>query len=190
VDAVVEAAKELFWQRGYQGSTLADLETATGLNRSSLYQAFGTKEELFVRALDAYIDSFIAPRLAAMERAGAGLRDVTAFFAELASTFRSDPVVGGRGCLWINSLAEFAGRPLAIDSRAVEYRVRMQSAFANALSQSAGPGPATTTVEQRSGLLTAATFGIWLICRIDPLEAALRCDAVIAEVASWADLAT
>lgn len=182
---VVETAKELFWEHGYQGSTLADLEVATGLHRSSLYQAFGTKEALFVAALGSYIDTFIAPRLEAMLRPGAGARDIVAFFAGLATLFREDPLRWRRGCLWVNSFAEFSGREPP-DPRAVEYRRRLGGAFANALSEtgtSISPTPAT--VERRSRLLAAATFGIWLDARVDPVEAAGVCDDVIAEVRSW-----
>ena len=185
VAEVVEAAKELFWEHGYQGSTLADLELATGLNRSSLYQAFGTKEALFVEALDAYIDTFVAPRLEAMGRPGARPRDVTAFFGDLATLFRDDPALWRRGCLWVNSFAEFSGREPP-EGRAAEYRHRLQSAFANALAEV--PGGVSTSaalVEQRSRLLTATTFGIWLTARVDPTDAAGICDDVIAEVRSW-----
>jgi TetR/AcrR family transcriptional repressor of nem operon len=173
---VVEAAKELFWENGYEGSTLADLERATGLNRSSLYQAFGTKEALFVAALDSYIDGFIAPRLAAMHRPGAGSRDIIAFFHGLAKLFRDDPELWRRGCLWVNSFAEFSGREPP-DPRAVEYRHRLCAAFANALAGAAA--------DRRSRLLAAATFGIWLNARIDPNEAARICEDVIAEIRSW-----
>lgn len=48
------AAMEVFWERGYEGTSLADLGEATGINRPSLYAAFGNKEELFAEALAAY----------------------------------------------------------------------------------------------------------------------------------------
>jgi AcrR family transcriptional regulator len=182
---VVEAAKDLFWEHGYEGSTLADLEKATGLNRSSLYQAFGTKEALFAAALDSYIDGFMVPRLAPMDRPGAGPREVIAFLRGLARLFRADPKRWRRGCLWVNSLAEFSGRELP-DSRAPEYRDRLSAAFAKALSGteaefSLPPGD----VQRRGRMLTAATFGVWLSARVDPLEAARICDDLVGEVRSW-----
>jgi TetR/AcrR family transcriptional repressor of nem operon len=182
----VTAAKELFWERGYQGSTLAELETATGLHRSSLYQAFGTKEALFAEALGLYIDTFVAPRLAAMERLGASPRDVVGFFHGLATLFRDGEEVGRRGCLWVNALAEFSGREPSIEARANEYRHRLRGAFANALSEPTAPrSPTAPLVDQRSRLLTATTFGIWLTVRVDPEEAARICDTVVTEVRSW-----
>jgi TetR/AcrR family transcriptional repressor of nem operon len=184
---VIEAAKDLFWESGYQGSTLSDLEVATGLSRSSLYQAFGTKEALFAKALSAYIESFIAPRLAAMERPDARPDDAGDFFKGLATLFREDAVISRRGCLWVNALAEFSGREPQLDPRATEYRHRLRAAFANALSAPSGSGaqPSATLVEQRSRMLAAMVFGIWLTVRIDTDEAVRVCESAVAVIRSW-----
>ncbi|MEM8645620.1 MAG: helix-turn-helix domain-containing protein, partial [Pseudomonadota bacterium] len=53
-DEALEAAMRAFWQRGYEATSLSDLEAATGLNKSSLYNAFESKEALFVRCLERY----------------------------------------------------------------------------------------------------------------------------------------
>lgn len=53
---VVASAMDLFWQRGFGGTSLDALEQATGLNRSSLYNTFGGKPRLFCAVLDAYRD--------------------------------------------------------------------------------------------------------------------------------------
>jgi TetR/AcrR family transcriptional repressor of nem operon len=186
VEEVVAAAADLFWECGYQRVTVVDLERATCLNRSSLYQAFGAKDELFGEALALYIDSFIAPRLAAMERAGARPRDVIGFFRGLARLFRDDPHRGRRGCLWVNAIAEFTNRGPQFDVRADGYRHRLWAAFANALSEEAGHAqPHSGLINRRSRMLTATTFGIWLTARFDPNEAARVCDCVAAEVRSW-----
>jgi TetR/AcrR family transcriptional repressor of nem operon len=183
VQEVVESAKDLFWERGYQGTTLADLEVATGLNRSSLYQAFGTKEALFAGALDLYIDSFIAARLAGMERDGSQPDDVIGFFRGLGELFRDDPKLARRGCMWVNAIAEFAGREPP-DSRAEEYRDRLDAAFSSSLS--GGRVPAVL-VEERSRMLRSTTFGIWLIVRVDAAEGARVCDHVATAVMAWGD---
>ncbi len=52
-DALLKAM-EVFWRKGYEGTTLADLTEAMGINRPSLYSAFGNKEELFRKVLDRY----------------------------------------------------------------------------------------------------------------------------------------
>jgi AcrR family transcriptional regulator len=53
-DAVLEKAMRVFWEKGYQGASLSDLTGAMGINRPSLYAAFGNKEALFRKVLDRY----------------------------------------------------------------------------------------------------------------------------------------
>ncbi|PZG20456.1 TetR family transcriptional regulator, partial [Micromonospora craterilacus] len=53
-DEALENAMRVFWQHGYEGASLADLTEAMGINRTSMYAAFGNKEELFRKALTRY----------------------------------------------------------------------------------------------------------------------------------------
>jgi AcrR family transcriptional regulator len=55
-DAALEAAMLLFWERGYEGTSMADLTQAMKLNPSSIYAAFGDKQELFALAAKRYVD--------------------------------------------------------------------------------------------------------------------------------------
>src|SRR3989442_5508625 len=54
IDEALDQALEVFWARGYEGATLPELTRAMGINRPSLYAAFGNKEQLFRKALDRY----------------------------------------------------------------------------------------------------------------------------------------
>jgi AcrR family transcriptional regulator len=65
-DTALETAMELFWQHGFDGVSISDLTDATGINRRSLYAAFGSKAELFGRAVQRYLDGpggFVATAL-------------------------------------------------------------------------------------------------------------------------------
>ncbi|MEU0493928.1 TetR/AcrR family transcriptional regulator [Mycobacterium sp. NPDC006124] len=53
-DQALDGAIDTFWRRGYEGASLAELTRAMGINKPSLYAVFGSKEELFVRALERY----------------------------------------------------------------------------------------------------------------------------------------
>ena len=53
-DKALDCAVELFWRKGYEGTSLSDLTKAMGINRPSLYAAFGDKEALFRKAIDRY----------------------------------------------------------------------------------------------------------------------------------------
>jgi AcrR family transcriptional regulator len=55
-DAALEAAMLLFWERGYEGTSMADLTQAMGLNPSSIYAAFGDKNALFQLAVRRYME--------------------------------------------------------------------------------------------------------------------------------------
>jgi len=52
----LDRALEVFWRQGYEGTSLADLTAAMGINKPSLYAAFGNKEELFGKVLARYLD--------------------------------------------------------------------------------------------------------------------------------------
>ncbi|MGW8848144.1 TetR/AcrR family transcriptional regulator [Streptomyces xiamenensis] len=65
-DEALERAMRVFWEQGYEGASLADLTEAMGINRTSMYAAFGNKEELFRKALDRYTEgpaSYVARAL-------------------------------------------------------------------------------------------------------------------------------
>jgi len=53
-DTVLDAAVLVFWEKGYDGTSIEDLTTAMGINRPSLYATFGGKRDLFIRAIDRY----------------------------------------------------------------------------------------------------------------------------------------
>jgi AcrR family transcriptional regulator len=56
VDKAIASAKETFWKRGYAGTSLDELAAATGMNRPSLYAAFGDKRSLYLKTLERYRD--------------------------------------------------------------------------------------------------------------------------------------
>ena len=56
IDKALDQAVRVFWRKGYEGASLLDLTRAMGINRPSLYAAFGDKRALFRKALDRYVD--------------------------------------------------------------------------------------------------------------------------------------
>src|SRR5256885_15913527 len=55
VDKALDLALQVFWRKGYEGASMADLTETMGITKPSLYSAFGNKEELFRKALDRYV---------------------------------------------------------------------------------------------------------------------------------------
>lgn len=96
-DAALDKALHVFWERGYEGTSLADLTEAMGINRPSLYAAFGNKEELFRRALNRYLDKGPgAAKREALEEPTA--RAVVERLFKCVATSLTDPA-NPRGCL-------------------------------------------------------------------------------------------
>ncbi|MBZ9612299.1 TetR/AcrR family transcriptional regulator [Rheinheimera maricola] len=66
MNTALEKALEVFWRKGYDGTSLSDLTEAMGINKPSLYAAFGNKEQLFLKAIELYESrpcSFFLPAL-------------------------------------------------------------------------------------------------------------------------------
>jgi AcrR family transcriptional regulator len=93
----LDRALEVFWNRGYEGATLPELTRAMGINKPSLYAAFGNKEQLFHRTLDHYRDGPQAFLFEAFRKPTA--REVVeAIFSGFIRMQRG----GSRGCLIIS----------------------------------------------------------------------------------------
>ena len=96
-DVALAKATEIFWAQGFAGASLDDLSAATGMNRPSLYGAFGDKQTLFKSALDRYMDSSRAAMTEAF-RGGGSLRDILTRVYHTALGFYLSDDMGGRGC--------------------------------------------------------------------------------------------
>jgi len=95
-DAALDAALDVFWRKGYEGASMPDLTEAMGINRPSLYAAFGNKEALFKKVLDRY-----AQGPAAYVHTALGAPTARACFERLlagALDMMADPTAP-RGCL-------------------------------------------------------------------------------------------
>ena len=186
LQAVVHAARDMFSEHGPELTSIVDLERHTGLDRSSLYNAFGSKQGLFEAALRSYLEEGIESRLSALRQPEASLKTVAAFFVGMARTFRADPAQAARGCLMVNAVAELGAR----DPRttlAGTYRDAFRSAFLTALRQAAARGEISERrLTARARILASLTMGLFVTARIDPIDAADVCRDVATEVESWA----
>lgn len=107
-DEALQRALELFWERGYEATSMADLVERLGVARASIYATFGGKHELYLKALDRYL-RYTDPQIAeALSQPGPVLPAVQALiqrFAEESSRDRPR-----RGCMVVNTAVELAPR--------------------------------------------------------------------------------
>ncbi|MFI6516131.1 TetR/AcrR family transcriptional regulator [Spirillospora sp. NPDC050679] len=107
-DAALQRALELFWERGYEATSMADLVERLGVARASIYATFGGKHELYLKALERYgqlMDPQITDRLSVP---GPVLPAVRALVARYAEESAED--AGRRGCMVVNTAVELAAR--------------------------------------------------------------------------------
>jgi TetR/AcrR family transcriptional regulator, transcriptional repressor for nem operon len=182
-EAVIEAATHAFWENGYEGTAVSELERRTGLNRSSLYLTFGSKNGLFVEALDRYIADVLDPLLSPLE-ANPGIAGVTAFLFGIRSILLDEIENGRSGCLLINTVAERSTTNEAVARRSISFRDRLERALTRALEHDLQDRDAAT-VAQRAAMLLATVGGIWTWARIDLHDAAEMCTRVAAEAEAW-----
>jgi AcrR family transcriptional regulator len=173
--SVAAAALAVFWERGYVATSLAMLQDATGLSKSSLYESYGSKRGLFDRAMSDYLDRIISPLFAPLEARGAGRTDVLAYFASFERLFRTRGPVARRGCFMLNTATELNELDGAAEQRVRDYRLRMQHAFVNALG---GAALAPVEADALADRLTATHIGLMITSRVD-LEAAAALAATI-----------
>jgi AcrR family transcriptional regulator len=161
---VVEAATAQFWRHGFHATSAEDLCQVTGLGRSSLYNTFGSKDELFAECLDWYLDTkldVVAERMAEPERSALG-RVEGLLLLVAAEELRRGPAP--RGCLAVNSVAEFAADDehagdLKRIRRDTEARLRML-ADALRVGQAAGEVTDDVTAEGLAAFVNATIAGL------------------------------
>src|SRR6202162_4434560 len=97
-DKVLDRALDVFWRKGYEGSSLSDLTKAMGINKPSLYAAFGDKEKLFRKVLDRYAEGPAShSRAALQELASRAVVERLLYGTADMLTSEANP----RGCLWV-----------------------------------------------------------------------------------------
>ena len=182
-DTVVRAARDVFWERGYTSTSLAQLQSATRLSRSSLYETFGSKRELFSSAVNSYLDEVIGPLLGPMEAPDSGRDDLVEYFLSLARFLRSAPdQIATRGCLMLNTFMELNDLDDAAATLVRGYRRRVRAAIYQSLAGSAGT---VRDVGGTADVLTAGQIGIMVTSRIDPIQAAELAETMAADIGSW-----
>ncbi|MBL3671494.1 TetR/AcrR family transcriptional regulator [Streptomyces sp. M2CJ-2] len=106
-DAALQSALELFWRRGYEATSMTDLVEHLGIGRASLYATFGSKHELYLKALDRYAETRDAALLAELSQPGPALPAVRAVVRRFAAEAAS-PEGRLNGCFVTNTAAELA----------------------------------------------------------------------------------
>lgn len=138
-DQALQQAMMLFWEKGFEATSMQDLVECMGINRFSLYSTFGDKRQLFLTVLDLYRDLMVTRRFSAVEQPGASLPEILRYFQGLVTTINAFGLPG-RGCLMTNTMTEPVRSDPDIKDKVVGHLERLRIGFHQALSRSIQKG--------------------------------------------------
>jgi TetR/AcrR family transcriptional repressor of nem operon len=171
-DAALEHAMHVFWNKGYEATSLDDLCKSTGLGRSSLYAAFGDKRGLYFKALERY-EAAAQVRVAKALSAGPLRSALAAFIGRIIDDIVAGP--GRRGCFIGNCAAELSRMDRTAANRVRRSLERTEAVFADALAlaRDRGEFDASVDVKALAEYLVAGIHGLRLIGKAKPERAVL-----------------
>jgi AcrR family transcriptional regulator len=123
-DEALDLARDVFWRKGFQGTSLDDVTAATGLAKPSLYAAFGDKNALFLKVLDRYHERIVANAERILGE-GPSARDAIERWLTGFVPFCSG-VRGSRGCLSVNTAADGAADQKEVRKRIERFNRKLE----------------------------------------------------------------
>lgn len=159
-DTALDQALGVFWRQGYEGTSLADLLEATSLSKSSVYQAFGSKQALFARCLERYSSNLLERLEADLATARSGRAFIEQLFTSVARTARTP--AGEKGCLIGNSAHEFGQSEPNLSGRVSASLDRLTVVFGRAVrrGQAEGDISAQADAQALAAYLVGAMNGL------------------------------
>jgi TetR/AcrR family transcriptional repressor of nem operon len=170
----LDAAIDCFWKRGYHGTSVRDLAETIGISAPSLYNAFGDKRTLFMRALERYLDQSMRARIKRLESSLPPKQAVSHFIGEIIKRSVSDRE--RRGCFLINSALEVAPHDKELGAAVAEPLGELEAFFRRSImaAQADGTVPQQRAATDLARLLVGVLLGIRVLARSKPERALLE----------------
>jgi TetR/AcrR family transcriptional repressor of nem operon len=144
----LQAAMELFWERGYEATSMTDLVERLGIGRASLYATFGGKHDLFVKALDHYLRGREPSPIELLSQPGPALPAVRALVEQYVTEGICDE--RRRGCMLVNAATERLPDDQVVGRRVESSWDTLEVALASALTRARAQGEIGTDKDPRA----------------------------------------
>ena len=165
-EIALDKAMHLFWEKGYAATGLSELLEVMGIGRKSLYDTFGNKRALYIKALDRYSETVVGeiyrglndPDRSALENVRAVMRDIAATNSKPLSS----------GCFLGVSMAQFRTDDVEMADVLRSHMVRVEGAYSAAFARAQAEGELkpTTDVRNLARLFMSVHQGLVLIGRV------------------------
>lgn len=172
--AALDAAIRSFWSRGYEATSVRDLASAMGITGPSLYNAFGDKRALYLKAIDHYVEHGFCARAGRLEQQRAPRAAIAAFFDEIVALSLAD--AEHKGCLIVNAALETAPHDPEFQAALAAVLGDMESFFLRCVQAGQADGTVTAAVPAAdlARMLLGLLMGLRVLARARPEPALLR----------------
>lgn len=116
VNEVLDKAMKIFWEQGYEKTSMSDLVEHMGIHRRSIYDTFDDKHTLFLQAMDRYTGKISATLLAEIKASKTAVEALYNIYGLMISEAEDTP----SGCLIVNSAVKLGTRDSDVDTRSLE----------------------------------------------------------------------
>ncbi|MEC0128324.1 TetR/AcrR family transcriptional regulator [Paenibacillus pabuli] len=160
---VLEKAMKLFWEQGYEKTSISDLVEHMGIHRRSLYDTFGDKHTLFLKALDRFHDKLCDGLVGEVKRSKTATEALQLIFSSVICSVDDSP----SGCMMVNSAVELAMRDADVDLKTTELFALSEQLFKDIIQwgQQSGEFSAEYSAEDQAEHLHAVYVGIRVMTR-------------------------
>ena len=165
-DLALEKAMRFFWHKGYHAASMREVVAQTDVAHAGLYNAFGSKQELFQAALQRYFDKILAGLLAELVQPNASRAAIVRLFSGLLTAIQAGQWPDG--CFMCNTAVEFGNQPGAIQTMVNARLDHLHYLFQRALTPAKSKGEVRSTLnsEMTAALLVALFVGSATLVRI------------------------
>ena len=174
VDSALTKAMNAFWAHGYEATSMQDLIDCMGINRGSVYDTFGSKRSLFIRALKHYDDLHRGDWVAGLSQSHGPKESILAAFDGAISAALGK---GGRdGCLLVNTALELSPHDKEISRIVAGGLKKMEKFFAKQVAQGQLQGEIPDSVDPKgtAAALLSLFIGLRVLARSRPEAPLLR----------------
>ncbi|URJ52515.1 TetR/AcrR family transcriptional regulator [Paenibacillus polymyxa] len=147
-DQALDAAMRIFWEKGFEATSLSDLTSKMGIQRPSIYAAFGDKKQLFEAALRKYTQSHAAYVRSRLQSNSSVKEAFYNFFGGVvAEEYEDGP---NRGCFCINTMVELAPHDEKFEILTKEHQMYLSAVFQETLERGIRSGELEASMDARA----------------------------------------
>ncbi|MDF2066678.1 TetR/AcrR family transcriptional regulator [Bacillus sp. Cr_A10] len=167
-EKVLDAAMQLFWEKGYEATSLSDLTSRMGIQRPSIYSAFGGKKELFEAALRKYTMSHASEIRNRLQNFPSVKEAFHTFFEEVVAEEYTESL--SRGCFCINTMVELAPHDEKFEILTREHQMYLSIIFQETIERGIQSGELETdgNAKALAQALIVSLIGLTVIMKSRP----------------------